>query len=254
LEENMIITSDKELVALKHIGQIVARVRDEMIEHIVPGITTGELDRIGETLLRTLGARSAPQVMYRFPGATCISMNDEAAHGIPGQKPISEGDLVNVDVSAEYGGYYADTGATVLVNPGSEMKEHLVRCSRSALEKAILTARNGGQLSMIGKAIEKEARKHGFTVIKNLCGHGIGRSLHEPPHEILNYYNPFIKESLVEGMVLAIETFVSSGAEYVFQQPDGWTLKTPNGCLVAQFEHTVVITNGKPIVLTEVAT
>jgi len=158
--------------------------------------------------------------------------------------------MVNIDVSAEYGGYYADTGASVVLEPASELKRRLCECAAAALYAAIGDARAGCEINVIGKAIANEAEKYGFTVIRNLCGHGIGRSLHEEPREILNYFNPFQKERLTEGLVLAIETFISSGANYVVQQDDGWTLTTPQQALVAQFEHTVVITRGEAIITT----
>ncbi len=247
----MIISSNGDLLALKKIGKIVAEIRDKMIESIKPGMTTGELDEIAGRMLDKYGAKSAPVSQYNFPGYTCISVNDVAAHGIPGDLVIMEGDLVNVDVSAELDGYFADTGATKLVEPGLTIKGKLLNCSKNALYKAINIVRDGVLINEIGREIEAEAKSQGFNIIRNLTGHGIGKKLHENPKHIYNYYAPRHKEVLTKGLVLAVETFISTGAEYVKTQDDGWTLKTLDGSYVAQFEHTIVVTEDEPIILTE---
>lgn len=246
----MVVASQEELEGLKSIGRIVAFTREEMLKNISCGITTGELDRIAEKVLAQFGARSAPRLSYNFPGTTCISINDEAAHGIPGTRIIQAGDMVNVDISAELNGFFADTGASVTVEPKQDLRQRLCECAASALGKALATVKAGAKLSHIGRAISTEAQNQGFHVIKNLCGHGIGRKLHEPPYEVLNFYHPAVKLRLTRGLVLAVETFISSGAEYVEEQPDGWTLKAPGGTLVAQYEHTIVVTDDKPVILT----
>lgn len=247
----MTVEADSDLIGLKKIGKIVALARDTMVKNIRPGITTAELDAVAERILRMYGARSAPQTTYNFPGTTCISVNNEAAHGIPGSRLIGAGDLVNVDVSAELDGYYADTGATVVVGPGAfPLKTKLCHCSRAALYQAIAVTKAGVKLNQLGRAIHREAKKNGFTVIKNLCGHGIGHSLHEGNYKILNYYDPCNGKRLDKGSVLAVETFISTGAEFVAKESNGWTLKTPGKNLVAQFEHTIVVTDGEPLILT----
>ncbi|MCG8483371.1 MAG: type I methionyl aminopeptidase [Clostridia bacterium] len=246
----MSIDSEKDLIALKRIGKIVSLAREEMKKAVKPGITTAELDDIGEKVLSKYGARSAPKCECNFPKATCISLNDVAAHGIPGSLVIKEGDTVNIDVSAELDGYFGDTGATVPVGKVSAIKKSLIECSRTALKKAIEKATAGSRINQIGRTINNEARKYGFTVIKNLAGHGIGRRLHEEPNDILNYCDKLDRRILNNGIVLAIETFISTGAEYAFQEKDGWTLKTPDGSFVAQFEHTIVVTRNEPIILT----
>jgi methionyl aminopeptidase len=235
----MTAEAERDLIGLKRIGKIVALTREALIENIRPGITTAELDAIAKGIFTMYGARSAPQLTYNFPGATCISVNNEAAHGIPGPRMIGAGDLVNVDVSAERDGYFADSGATVVVGPGAHgLKAKLCHCSRRALARAIAAARPDVGLNHIGRAIYQEAKKSGFTVIKNLCGHGIGRGLHEGNLKILNYDDPRNCKRLNKGLVLAVETFISTGSEYVVKQPNGWTLATPGKNLVAQFEHT----------------
>jgi methionyl aminopeptidase len=248
----MTIKTGKDLRKLKQIGKIVALIRDEMLRNARAGITTAELDRIGKRLLSWYGAMSAPKSVYNFPGFTCISLNEEAAHGIPGKRVICAGDLVNIDVSAERDGYFADTGATILVGTTNcKLKAELCRCSLAALYQGIAAARNGNCLNQIGKAIYREARRNGFQTIKNLCGHGIGRSLHEEPYKIENYYEPSNKQKLHAGQVLAVETFISTGAKFVVKQKDGWTLKTQKHNFVAQFEHTIVVTEDMPMILTD---
>ncbi len=246
----MTANTEKDLTALRKIGEIVAEARKEMLSSIKPGITTAELDEIGEAIFTKYGARSAPRCIYHFPGATCISLNDVAAHGIPGKRVIKAGDLVNVDVSAELNGYFGDTGATIVVEPASEIKCRLCDCSRAALYRAIDTVKDGARINQIGRAIEEQATSCGFNVIKNLTGHGIGHKLHEEPFNVLSYYRPDDKSRMHQGLVIAIEGFVSTGAEFVREDPDGWTLRTSHKSLVAQFEHTVVVTKDKPIILT----
>jgi methionyl aminopeptidase len=205
---------------------------------------------IGRDVLRRHGARSAPQLAVGFPGTTCISVNDEAAHGIPsGFRTLDDGDIVNVDVSAELDGYWADTGASAPVGKVDVVGRRLIDATRLAQKDAMNAARAGRPLRNIGRAVQRRARSHGFSVITNLCGHGVGASLHEPP-SVPSVDDPQDTTVLWEGLVLAIEPFLSTGATYAFESGDGWTLRTPDGSLSAQFEHTVVVTKGKPLVLT----
>lgn len=246
----MTVNSQKDLFYLKRIGELVAKTLQEMLENVKPGMTTEELDAIGERILRKKGARSAPKLVYNFPKTTCICVNEEVAHGIPGPKVINHGDLVNIDVSAELDGYFADTGASIAVTPVLPNIEGLCCCSQKALQRAISIVKAGTKINEIGKVIQDEASTAGFTVIKNLCGHGLGLSLHEEPKDIVNFYMPLDKRILREGQVIAIEPFISTHAEYVEEDKDGWTLKTLDGSFVAQYEHTIVVTKGNPIVLT----
>jgi methionyl aminopeptidase len=217
---------------------------------VAPGVSTGELDVIGRDVLRSHGARSAPQVARGFPGATCISINDEAAHGIPsGLRRLREGDLVNVDVSAELDGYWADTGASAPVGAVDPVAARLLEATRLANRDALAAARAGRPLRHIGRAVQRRARRHGFTVITNLCGHGVGGDLHEPP-QVASIEDRNDRTILWEGLVLAVEPFLSTGASYVVEDRDGWTLRTPDASLSAQYEHTIVVTNGAPLVLT----
>jgi methionyl aminopeptidase len=221
-----------------------------MVESVTPGISTGELDSLGREIFRRHGARSAPRVTYNFPGSTCVSVNDEAAHGIPSSHRIlHEGDLVNIDVSAELDGYFSDTGISTPVGMVPAIAQRLLDATRLAQRDAMTAARTGNRLRDIGKAVESRARRHGFRVIRNLYGHGVGRGLHEEPS--VPSFDDHQRFVLREGMVLAVEPFLSVSASFVIDDADGWTLRTSDGSLVAQFEHTMVVTSGEPLVLTE---
>ncbi|GIO09457.1 methionine aminopeptidase [Brevibacillus reuszeri] len=246
----MSIQNEQDLICLKRIGRIVAEAREAMLKAVRAGITTKELDQIGKQILEQHGAKSAPRKEYNFPGYTCISVNHVVAHGIPDGTVLKEGDVINIDVSAELDGYYADTGASIVVGAGDERKQSLCKVAEDSLYKALESAKAGSKMSQIGRIVHNEARKSGFTVVKNLTGHGIGKSLHEAPDHILNYYDKTDKRLLTEGMVLAVETFISTRAEYVTDGRDGWAFITPDKSYVAQYEHTIVITKDKPIILT----
>lgn len=246
----MTISSEDDVIALKRIGRIVSLVLHEMLNALEPGMTTRELDALGAQLLAQHGARSAPQLTYNFPGATCISINEEAAHGIPGDRRIEPGDVVNIDVSAEMDGYFADTGGTRVVPPVSAIKTRLCYATHTALNEAMKQARAGQPLNAIGAAIEKVAKRYQFRIIENLASHGVGRALHEEPTQILGYYDARDRRVLQEGMVITIEPFLSTKSRIVHEAADGWTLKGVLGNLSAQYEHTMIITRGEPIVVT----
>lgn len=246
----MTIETEDDVAALKRIGRIVSYVLQEMLDAAEPGMTTRELDALGETLLERHGARSAPQLSYGFPGSTCISINEEAAHGIPGDRVIRAGDVLNVDVSAELDGYFADTGGTRVVPPSNPQKTRLCHATRTALENAMQQARAGRPLNGIGAAIERTAKTYGFRVIENLASHGVGRALHEAPEHIPGYFDPADRRVLKEGMVIIIEPFLSTKSRIVKETSDGWTLVGAPGNLSAQYEHTMIITKSEPIVVT----
>ena len=247
----MTIETQDDVVALQRIGKIVSYVLHEMLDAAEPGMTTRELDALGAALLEQHGARSAPQLTYNFPGATCISINEEAAHGIPGDRVIRAGDVLNVDVSAELGGYFADTGGTRVIPPTSPQKTRLCHATRTALAQAMKHARAGQPLNGIGAAIERTAKAYGFKIIENLGSHGVGRALHEAPEHIAGYFDPSDKRMLKEGMVITIEPFLSTRSRTVTETSDGWTLVGAQGNLSAQYEHTMIITRGEPIVVTQ---
>ncbi len=245
----MTIVRLDDLIGLKRVGALVARARDTMLAAARPGMTTAELDEVGRRVLEQGGARSAPKLVYDFPGHTCVSVNDEAAHGVPRDRPLADGDLLNVDVSAELDGYFADTGASRVVGRGDDEARRLCATTRRALHDALAEVVTGAPLNRIGRAVERRARQGGFAVLADLCGHGVGRSIHEPP-QVSNTYEPRDRRVLREGWVLAIEPLLTTGATSVRTDPDGWTLRTPDRSRVAQFEHTIVVTRQGPIVLT----
>lgn len=246
----MTVEDEGELEGLRRAGRAVAEARDAMLAAVEPGVTTGELDVIGRDVLRRHGARSAPRLAYGFPGTTCISVNDEAAHGIPsGTRRLRAGDLVNVDVSAELDGFWADTGASAPVGEVTPQARRLLDATRLAQRDAMAAARAGRPLRHVGRAVQRRARRHGFTVVANLSGHGVGRGIHEEP-SVPGIEDPLDRTVLWDGLVLAIEPFLSISARYAVEDADGWTLRTNDGSLVAQFEHTVVVTAGEPLVLT----
>ncbi|MEP7292643.1 MAG: type I methionyl aminopeptidase [Chloroflexota bacterium] len=247
----MSIESERDIEGLLRIGRIVGLAIQTMREALEPGMTTAELDGVGERFLLSNGARSAPQLAYKFPGVTCISINDEVAHGIPGARVVQPGDVVNIDVSAELDGYFADAGETVGVPPVSVETERLLKCGRRALARAIEAARAGNRLNSIGRAVQSEAERCGYNVIRDLSGHGVGRAIHEKP-SVPNYYSHRARETLTEGLVITLEPFLTPGTGRIYTAEDGWTIKTADGKPFAQFEHTIIITKDKPILVTAV--
>lgn len=247
----MSITREAELIGMKKVSEAVAITLKEMQQYARPGITTRELDNFGATILEKFGARSAPYLTYGFPGWTCISVNNEFCHGIPSEKRLlKEGDLVNIDVSAELGGYWSDNGSSFVL--GEDIHHHgkLVEASRNILQKAIAGIKGGVRVSDIGHLMETEARKQGFKVIKNLTGHGVGRSLHEAPGDIANYRDPYNHTRFKKNSVVAVETFISTTSSYAETLKDGWTMVGNKGGFMAQHEHTIVVTDTTPLILT----
>ena len=249
----MIVKTDEELQALKEIGYICAKVRDTMQEATKPGITTKELDNIAKELFEEHGAISAPIHDEKFPGQTCISVNEEVAHGIPGKRVIREGDLVNIDVSALKNGYYEDTGISFVVGEADNpLKQKVCDVALEAFDAAMAKVKPGTKLSNIGKAVHATARKNDLTVIKNLTGHGVGQSLHEAPSHVMNYYDPKDKTLLKEGVVIAVEPFISSKATFVTEGKNDWAFETKDKSFVAQIEHTVIVTKDGPMLTTKI--
>lgn len=247
----MSISSQSELAGMQAISELVAITLKQMREFAQPGMSCRELDEFGYEILKSQGARPAPKLMYDFPGWTCISVNEEIAHGIPSaQKILREGDLVNVDVSAELDGFFSDNGGSFILGNDLRNLNPLVNASKTILQKAISRIKGGVRISEIGGLIESEAKKSGFSVIKNLTGHGVGRSLHEDPEEIPCYNDRLNFKRFRKNSVVAIETFISTRATYAHEQNDGWTLKANDGSFVAQHEHTILVTDGEPLILT----
>lgn len=248
----MIAITQEDIAGLKKAGRVMAQIREAMKAATKPGITTKELDEIGGRLFEENGAVSGYKSEYDFPGYTCISVNEQVAHGIPGNLTLKEGDLINIDVSGHVNGYFADTGVSFVVGEGSYPEiDKLCQVAESAFDRAMTKVKPGARLNQIGKAVEREAKANGLAVIMNLTGHGIGRSLHEDPQHVLNYFDAWDRTILKEGMVLAVEPFISQKAEHIVEAGDGWTFITPDKSLVAQYEHTIIVTDGEPIITTK---
>lgn len=248
----MSITKESELIGMQKASEAVAYTLKEMRTYAQPGMSTKELDQYGAKILSSMGAKSAPYLTYGFPGYTCISVDNEFCHGIPSEKRIlKEGDLINIDVSAELDGFWADNGGSFVLGNDIHKHQQLVDASREILRKTLDNIRGGVKIADIGNLMETEAKKRGFKVIKNLGGHGIGRGLHEEPGELMNYKNRFDVRRLKKNSVVAIETFISTSSTYATETGDGWTMVGNKGGYMAQHEHTIVITDGKPIILTE---
>lgn len=248
----MSITTESELIGMKKISEVVATTLKLMREYAKVGMSTKELDEYGGQILKSYGAKSAPYETYGFPGYSCISVNEEAAHGIPSEKKILiEGDLINIDVSAELNGFWSDNGGSFVLGKDIHNHQPLVDASKQILQKAIHNIKGGVKISEIGYLIETEAKKSGFKVIKNLAGHGVGRSLHEKPENILNYRVKTNQERFKKNTTVAIETFISTNSTIAVELNDGWTLVGNKGGFVTQHEHTILITDNTPVILTE---
>jgi len=243
------INEPEELEALRAAGAVVRLVLEAMKREVRPGVTTAQLDAIGAAVMAENGARSAPATVYKFPGSNCISLNEEAVHGVPGQRELRPGDLLKLDVTIEKDGFMADAAETVPVGEVTPEAQRLISCARRAFEKAMLVARAGFRVSEIGRAVEREVRRDGFSVIRELGGHGIGRTIHEQPR-IPNYPDPEARELLTEGLVIAVEPIIAAGSGRTILAEDGWTMKTADRRPAAHYEHTIVVTKGAPILLT----
>lgn len=248
----MTITKEYELIGMQKASQAVAYALKEMRNYARAGITTKQLDNYGGQILNDLGAKSAPYVTYGFPGFTCISVNNEFCHGIPShQRVLQEGDLINIDVSAELNGFWSDNGGSFVIGQDINQHQKLIEASKEILHKAIYNIKGGVRIADIGFIMESEAKKRGYKVIKNLTGHGVGRSLHEEPHEIANYKDRFNLTRFKKNSVVAIETFIATTSTYAETLQDGWTMVGNKGGYMAQHEHTIVVTDNEPIILTE---
>jgi methionyl aminopeptidase len=245
------IRNSSELDAMTAVGRLVGLALAEMTRAVAPGVTTRDLDEVGASFLRGHGAKSAPQVFYDFPGFTCISVNDEVVHGIPGPRRIAPGDLVKLDVTAQLDGFIADAAVTVPVPPVASAGQALCDAARSAFDLAMDVARPGTRVSELGRVIDREVRARGFSVLREVAGHGVGRKIHEPP-DVLNYFSPHVRDRLEDGQVMAVEPIIAMKPARVQEGRDGWTLRTSNGALAAHYEHTVLIMPDGPRLLTAI--
>jgi methionyl aminopeptidase len=243
------IDSETDLAGMRRVGRLVAGTIAHMRAQVRPGITTGALDDAAARFARSAGARSAPQLTYDFPGFTCISVNEQIVHGIPGPRTLVPGDVVKLDVTLELDGYMADSAVTVSVHPARPDARRLQRAARIAFNHGLAVARAGRHLRDVGRAVEEAARREGVGVLRELSGHGIGRRLHEEP-TVPNWADPMSHVILHEGLVIALEPLLSSTRSRVVEEPDGWTLRTHDRSLAAHHEHTIMIRRGAPLILT----
>jgi methionyl aminopeptidase len=248
----MVIKTEEELQGVKRISEAVALTLRKMSAYTQIGMSTKDIDEYGRQLLAALGAKSAPFETYGFPGYSCISVNKEFAHGIPSDKvKLKNGDIINIDVSAELDGFWSDNGGSFVVGDDLQGLQHLVDTSKEILLEAIAQISGGVRIADIGKLIEMKAKKAGYMVIRDLGGHGVGRSLHEEPDAIMNYYDSYDKlRRFRKDSVVAIETFISTKSAHIETASDGWAFKGSKGGFVAQHEHTILVTADKPIILT----
>ncbi|MCG8508906.1 MAG: type I methionyl aminopeptidase [Rhodospirillales bacterium] len=246
----MTVSNHEEFLGLQRVGHVVANALAAMKRALEPGITTLELDVIGREILESVGARPAPELMYGFPGATCISVNHEIAHGVPGPRPLKKGDLVNIDVSAELDGFFADTGASFALPPVAPSVSRLCRDGRRALWAGLRQVRTNRPLASIGEAVGTFARKNGYSLVRNLASHGVGRALHEEPKEIATWPNPSDRRTIQDGLVFTVEPFLSLGARWAEECEDAWTLYGSPRAPTVQYEHTVIATGTGPRIVT----
>jgi len=244
----MSIESADDLAGMREAGRVTTEALNVLAAHAVAGVTTAELDSIARDVLVRHGARSAPAMIYGFPGTVLISVNDEIVHGVPGERRLQPGDLVSLDVTVEKDGFIADAARSVVIGTPSRLARRLIEAAERSLLAGLAAARAGVKVNEIGRAVHREVRHCGFNVVRGLCGHGVGRTIHEPP-DVPNEFDGSQREVLTDGLVLTIEPMISAGARDAVLAADGWTLRTADGSLAAHCEHTIVIRNGEPLVL-----
>lgn len=245
----MTVESNSDRDGMRAVGKLVGRTLREMRAAVQPGMTTEQLDDVGAKFLRRHGARSAPQLTYGFPGFNCISVNDEVVHGVPGARVLCRSDVVKIDVTAELDGYIADAAITVCIPPVTTAAHNLAQCARAAFKRAIAVAVPRRPIAELGRAVENEAEHWGHSVIRDMCGHGVGRALHEQP-SVPNFFSSRTTGRLERGMVIALEPIIAERPTAVAEDADGWTIRTVAGCLAAHYEHTILIQDGRADVLT----
>lgn len=245
----MSIESAADLAGLQHAGFVTRCVLEAMKSAVRPGISTLQLDTIAGDVLSRHGARSAPKLVYGFPGETCISVNDEIVHGVPGSRILAAGDLVKLDVTVELNGYMADACETVAVAPVGSEQLRLIECAKQAFHRGLDRVRPGARAFDIGESIQREVARSGYYVVRDLTGHGIGRTIHEPP-TIPNHRDIRCSSVLTEGLVFTIEPLITVGTPRTVTLRDGWTVRTRDRSLSAHYEHTVVVTAKGPLLLT----
>ncbi len=244
----MSIDTAEELAGMRRVGRLVAETLAHLERTVAPGMTTGELDAAAEEFLADRGGQSAPKVHYRFPGTTCLSVNDEIVHGVPGRRVIAATDLVKIDVTAELDGFIADAAITVPMPEAPHVARRLAACARDAFAQALRAVRAGQPVSAVGAIVDRVVRRRGFRVVRELSGHGVGRAIHERP-DVPNWPQPGTG-TLHDQLVIAMEPIISASPARVITDADGWTLRTHNGALAAHHEHTLLVQRGRPLILT----
>ena len=238
----------EEIDAIRAAARLVAQTLVMLGQEVRPGVSTASLDQLAEAFIRDHGARPAFKGYRGFPASICSSINNEVVHGIPGSRTLVEGDIVGVDVGVEKAGYYGDAAFTFAVGTVKDDATRLLQVTREALMRGVAEAKAGNRVGDISHAIQSYVEAHGFSVVRSLVGHGIGRHMHEEP-QVPNYGTPDRGPRLMAGQVLAIEPMVNVGAPDVLTQPDGWTVVTKDGSLSAHFEHTVAVGTDGPEIL-----
>jgi methionyl aminopeptidase len=243
------VDTPEQLRGLRLAGRLVALTLSSLRAAVRPGVTTGELDALALQIFSEHGARSGPVLTYGYPGAICISVDDEVVHGIPGGRRLRSGELVTLDVAAELHGYHADAAITVPVGPVSAPAADLISATRAALAAGMRAAQPGATLRDVGAAVQRAARHRGYEVFRELTGHGIGRAMHEEP-TVPNWPSPSAGRRLTPGLVFTIEPMLTAGSTRLGLDSDGWTVRTLDGSLSAHEEHTLMVSPGGPLVLT----
>jgi methionyl aminopeptidase len=244
------LKSADEIARMREAGRIVCEILDELERAVAPGVSTWDLDALAEKLIRAKGAKPAFKGYHGFPSCLCASVNHEVVHGIPSRKrKLAEGDLMKLDFGVVYQGFFGDSARTVPVGKVSAQAQALVNATREALAQAVAAMVPGNRLGDIGHAIQSYVEPRGFSVVRDFVGHGIGRALHEPP-QVPNYGTPGTGMRLRPGMVLAVEPMINAGAPQVEVLEDDWTAVTRDGKLSAHFEHTILVTEQGPEILT----
>ncbi|MGD0892920.1 MAG: type I methionyl aminopeptidase [Terracidiphilus sp.] len=245
----MSIETPEDLAGMEFAGKVTRAVLEAMKGAVRPGVSTLELDEIGAETMKKYGARSAPKLVYDFPGHNCISVNDEIVHGVPGNRILLNGDLVKLDVTVEVGGYMGDACETVAVGSIRQESKRLMDCVSQAFLAGLSAVRPGARAFDIGRQVQKTVRGAGYCVVNDLCGHGIGRTIHEKP-TIPNEFDQRFSELLTEGLVFTIEPMIAIGTSRTITLKDGWTVRTRDRSLSAHHEHTVLVTKDGARLLT----
>ncbi|HLB23686.1 MAG TPA: type I methionyl aminopeptidase [Dehalococcoidia bacterium] len=247
----IIIKSDDEIAIMREAGRIVAETMQRLVDELRPGLVVKELDKI---VRKEFGRRGVIPTFLGYahppyPATVCVSVNEEVVHGIPGKRVVQDGDIVSLDLGCTYKGFVADHAVTVVVGEGTPEARRLVDVTKQALCIGIQNLRPGNRLGQVGQAIEEYVEGEGFGVVREYCGHGVGRAMHEEP-QVPNYGPADRGPVLKKGMVIAIEPMVTVGDWHTKQLDDKWTVVTADGSLAAHFEHTIAVTDGEPVVLT----